>query len=241
MADAGGSGQVRGRKVSMSQRRTREGFLKRYLDPASRMGEILFGLIMVLTVTLTAGLTVNSGPAGVRQLLHAAVGCNIAWGIIDAVMYIMNCMTVRSGKWRLLQAVQSASSREAALEIIRDEVEPELAGLGGMQEREALYQSILQHMTHIAGRKTRVKKEDLYGALACFCLVFISCLPAAVPFLVFPHPNTALRVSNLLLIGMLFFIGQKWAQYANANRWFVGLVMVVLGLGLVGVAILLGG
>ena len=84
MADAGGSGQGRGRQVGMS--RAREGFLKRYLDPASRMGEILFGLIMVLTMTLTAGLTVDSGPAGVRQLLHAAVGCNIVWGIIDAVM-----------------------------------------------------------------------------------------------------------------------------------------------------------
>ena len=66
--------------------RTREGFLKRHLDPASRMGEIMFGLIMVLTTTLTAGLAAESGPAGVRQLLHAAVGCNIAWGIIDAVM-----------------------------------------------------------------------------------------------------------------------------------------------------------
>ena len=44
-------------------------FVPRYLDPASRLGEILFGLIMVLTVTLTAGLTVDEGRAGVRQLL----------------------------------------------------------------------------------------------------------------------------------------------------------------------------
>jgi hypothetical protein len=29
-------------------------FVPKYLDPASRLGEILFGLIMVLTVTLTA-------------------------------------------------------------------------------------------------------------------------------------------------------------------------------------------
>jgi hypothetical protein len=73
-------------------------FVPRYLDPASRLGEILFGLIMVLTVTLTAGLTVSDGKAGVRQLLLAAIGCNFAWGIIDAVMYIMNCITVRRGK-----------------------------------------------------------------------------------------------------------------------------------------------
>ena len=84
-------------------------------------------------------------------------------------------------------------------------------------------------------------KEDLYGALACFLLVFISCLPAAVPFLIFSKPAFALRVSNFLLIGMLFLVGQKWAQYAHTNRLVAGLAMVTIGLALVGVAILLGG
>ena len=53
---------------------------------------------MVLTVTLAAGFNVAEGRRGVRQLLLAAIGCNIAWGIIDATMYIMNCMIVRRGK-----------------------------------------------------------------------------------------------------------------------------------------------
>jgi hypothetical protein len=44
-------------------------FVRRHLDPASQLSEILFGLIMVLTVTLTAGLSVAEGKAGVRQLL----------------------------------------------------------------------------------------------------------------------------------------------------------------------------
>jgi VIT1/CCC1 family predicted Fe2+/Mn2+ transporter len=147
---------------------------------------------------------------------------------------------VRSGKWRLLRAVQGAPNPEAALDIIRHKVEPELAGLSGSQEREALYRSILQHVAHLAPRKTRVTRDDLYGALACFWLVFISCLPAALPFLIFPNPTRALRVSNLLLIVMLFLIGQKWAQSAHANRLLAGLAMVAIGLGLVGVAILLG-
>ena len=47
-------------------------FVPKYLDPASRLGEILFGLIMVLTVTLSAGLTADDGRAGLRQLLAAA-------------------------------------------------------------------------------------------------------------------------------------------------------------------------
>jgi hypothetical protein len=61
-------------------------FVRQHLDPASQLSEILFGPIMVLTVTLTAGLSVAEGKAGVRQLLIATIGCNLAWGIIDGVM-----------------------------------------------------------------------------------------------------------------------------------------------------------
>ena len=49
-------------------------FDPRYLDPASRLGEILFGLIMVLTMTLTAGLTIAEGKKGGGQRLLAAIG-----------------------------------------------------------------------------------------------------------------------------------------------------------------------
>ena len=216
-------------------------FVRRYLDSASRLGEILFGLIMVLTVTLTAGLTVDEGRAGVRQLLFAAIGCNIAWGIIDAVMYIMNCLTARTGKIRLVEAVQRARDTRAALEVIQNEIEPDLQSLLDPEEREAFRRSILNHVAKARITRPGLTKDDFYGALACFWLVFVSCLPASVPFLIFSRPHFALRVSNFLLIFLLFLVGQKWAQYAGSNRLATGSTMVVIGLMLVGVAILLGG
>jgi hypothetical protein len=216
-------------------------FVPRYLDPASRLGEILFGLIMVLTVTLTAGLTITGGRAGVRQLLFAAIGCNFAWGIIDAVMYIMNCMTVRSGKARLIEAVQRAPDANAALVIVQNEIEPELQELLSSEEAEALSRSILKHVDQAKVEEKTLTKDDFYGAVACFWLVFVSCLPAAIPFFIFSEPRFALRVSNFLLIALLFLVGQKWAQYVGTNRLIAGLTMVALGLLLVGVAILLGG
>jgi len=216
-------------------------FVRRYLDPASRMGEVLFGLIMVLSVTLTAGLTVKEGRSGVRQLLVAAIGCNLAWGIIDGIMYIMNCMVERSVRARLIRAIQGAPDSQAALEIIRNQVEPELETLAGLADREALYQGMLKHLAQGGVPKTRLEKDDLYSGLACFCWVFVSCLPAAAPFLIFSKPALALRVSNFLLIAMLYIVGRKWADYANTNRLRAGLAMVAIGLLLVGIAIALGG
>ena len=95
------------------------------------MGEILFGLIMVLTITLTAGLTVREGKEGVRHLLIAALGCNIAWGIIDGIMYVMNCMAERSVKGASFRRFKTPPAQSVALDIIRDEVEPELESLAG--------------------------------------------------------------------------------------------------------------
>ena len=202
-------------------------FVPKYLDPASRLGEILFGLIMVLTVTLSAGLTADEGRAGVRQLLAAAIGCNLAWGIIDAVMYMMNCITERSGKVRLIEAVQRALDARAALDIIQNEVEPELQSLLDPEEREAFSRSILNHVAKARIARPGVTKDDLYGALACFVLVFVSCLPAAIPFFIFSQPHFALRVSNFLLIVLLFLVGQKWAQYAGTDRRIAGTAMVI--------------
>jgi hypothetical protein len=216
-------------------------FVRRYLDPASRLGEILFGLIMVLTVTLTASFTVADGKKGVRQLLLAAIGSNVAWGIIDASMYIMNAMVVRRGKIRLVEAVQRASDPEAALVLVKDRVEPELQELLGPEKAEAFSKSVLPHIVGAHIKERILTREDLYGALASFWLVFVSCLPAAIPFLIFSEPQVALRVSNFLLIAGLFYVGQKWADYAGKSRLAMGSAMVAVGLALVGVAIFLGG
>jgi hypothetical protein len=216
-------------------------FTERHLDPASRLGEILFGFIMVLTVTLTASFSVADGKKGARQLLLAALGSNVAWGIIDASMYIMNVMVVRRGKIRLVEAVQRASNPEVALGLVKDRVEPELQELLGPERAEAFSKSVLPHIIGAHIKERILTKEDLYGAIASFWLVFVSCLPAAIPFLIFGEPQVALRVSNFLLVVGLFYVGQKWAAFAGKNRVVFGLAMVAVGLMLVGVAILLGG
>jgi hypothetical protein len=196
---------------------------------------------MLLTVTLTAGFAVADGRKGVRQLLFAAIGANVAWGIIDAIMYLMNSMVVRRSKMRLVQAVKRTSDPEKALCLVRNHVEPEFQELLPPNEAEAFSRSVLKHISgaHIANRI--LIKEDIYGAAASFWLVFVSCLPAAIPFLIFNEPQVALRVSNFLLIAGLFYVGQKWGAYAGKSRLAIGLAMVVVGLLLVGVAILFGG
>ena len=59
---------------------------KRVLEPHERISEVLFGLIMVLTFTGSLSVA-QAGRDDVRAMLIGALGCNLAWGIIDAVFY----------------------------------------------------------------------------------------------------------------------------------------------------------
>ena len=68
---------------------------RRILDPVDRFGEALFGLIMVLTFTCTLSVA-ESGREGVRLMLVAALGCNVAWGLVDAVQYVITVLVRRA-------------------------------------------------------------------------------------------------------------------------------------------------
>ena len=65
---------------------------KRLLEPVDRISEVLFGLIMALTFTCALSVA-NAGEEEVREMLVGALGCNLAWGVVDAVMYLLACLT----------------------------------------------------------------------------------------------------------------------------------------------------
>ena len=67
--------------------------IHRYLDPDESLGELLFGLIMALTVTLGVRLLSSQDALKPHELAVALVGCNVAWGIIDAALYLLGLLS----------------------------------------------------------------------------------------------------------------------------------------------------
>ncbi len=80
---------------------------KRLLDPMERISEVLFGLIMVLSFTCSFSVA-DAGRSDVRKMLIAALGCNLAWGIIDALFYLMGCLSERGHNILALRAVRQS-------------------------------------------------------------------------------------------------------------------------------------
>jgi VIT1/CCC1 family predicted Fe2+/Mn2+ transporter len=69
--------------------------MKRVLDPVERVSEIIFGVLMAMTF-IGALSVADAGRGDARTALVAALGCNLAWGLADAVMYIVGTLTERT-------------------------------------------------------------------------------------------------------------------------------------------------
>ncbi len=222
--------------------RLRGSFVDKYLDPATSMGEILFGLIMTLTFTLGAGLTMQEeGREGARQLLIATIGCNIAWGVIDGVFYLLGQLFERGRLRRLAVRVRDAIQPDRALTLVSGELDGILGNVTTDDERRNLYRRIVERLRTAQMAPNRITRDDVMGAIASFWLVFFASLPAALPFLFIEDAYFALRVSNAVLLGLLFWAGYSWARYTTARPAWTGLVFLLIGAALVVMAIALGG
>ena len=216
------------------------GFFQRYLDPSDRMAEILFGVIMTLTFTLGASLVVEEGPDATRALLLGVIGCNLAWGVIDGLLYIFGAMYERGFAFRASRLLERRG-RAALAGKIEEHLDAAYGAALAAPTRAMIGRDIIDHAAAIEPARVKMTKDDLCGAVASFFLVALTAVPAVLPFLIFDRLPTALRVSNFLLIGLMFLIGYRWAAYINANRWRVGLGMASGGLVLVQITIFLGG
>ena len=83
---------------------------KQVLQPSERVAEVLFGLIMVLTFTGALSIA-EADRAEVRTMLIGALGCNIAWGIVDGVLYLMGCLAEKGRGLMIFRAVRSFGLR----------------------------------------------------------------------------------------------------------------------------------
>jgi hypothetical protein len=241
-ADLQGAALPRGRLANpVTDQPDEQDFLRRYLEPADRLNEVLFGLIMVLTFTLTAGFTLGTGPDAAHELLLATLGCNVAWGIIDGAMYLMGQMLERSRRARTIARVRSAPDEATALAEIHRYLDGTLVSLASEAERERVFRVVYDVARRAPPEHTRVYKEDVYGGLLGGLLVIVSTVPAAIPFLFIQNAWLALRVSNALLVGLLFVAGYRWGVHAHASPWLAGFAFLLGGLALVALCVALGG
>jgi len=213
---------------------------KRFLETSERVSEVLFGLIMVLT--FTGSLSVSEAQADrseVRTMLIGALGCNIAWGVIDGILYLMGCPAEKGNRLRAWRAFKKASAPEAAQQVLVELLPPKMAELVSAGDLEPVRKKLL--LLPEPPRRPSLGKDEWLGAVGVFFWVFITTFPVAIPFIFMHDVHQAMRVSNGIAIALLFVTGYSFGRCSEYHPWLTGIAMVLLGSALVGLTMALGG
>lgn len=210
----------------------------RLLEPIDRVSEILFGLVMVLAGTSTLSV-VSAGRAEVKTMIVGALGCNLAWGVIDGALYLLGSLDEQARNLHLLRGTRNAGKPEAAHDALVTALPDPVAAVLSRDELESIRQKITQ--LPAPPSQPRLTRDDMLGAAAVCLLVFVSTFPVVLPFFFVSDVRLALRISNTIAIGMLFLCGYLYATYAGFRPWRTGLAMVAIGCAMVGIAVALGG
>lgn len=206
------------------------------LDPVARVAEMCFGLFMALT--FVGALSALGGADSPRAMFAAALGCNLAWGLVDAVMYLVGTLVERGRRLAAL-ALRDDPDRAKALDAMRAVLPDGLRAVLSDAEVAAIGSRLAASAPLPA--RPQLDRRDFAGALGIFLIVVASTFPVALPFLVFSDAQLALHVSRGLTIAMLFVGGIALGRYSGYGGWKAGLGMVAVGLVLVGAIIALGG
>ncbi len=210
---------------------------KRLLDPIDRISEILFGLLMAVTIVGSLAIA-TAGREDVRTVLYAAFGCNLAWGLADAVMFLIRTLTEKTRKYVLVQRLRGADTASAH-RMIQLALPAGVASLLTATEFEAVRTRVLALPEQ---KRPRFSGQDWLTAFGVFLLVVVATFPVVLPFVLIADLPMAMKVSRYVTLGMLFAAGHSLGKHAGHARPFLtGVLMAMVGAALILAIMALGG
>jgi hypothetical protein len=207
------------------------------LHPVDRVSEMIFGLFMALTFVGVVSMA-TAGRDEIRTMLIAALGCNLAWGLVDAVMYLVRTIADRGRLVTLTRAIREADA-EVGRRMLHDALSPPVAKLITATEIEAMRDRLLARADVPA--RPKLTRDDFLAAFGVFLIVVAATFPVALPFIFIKDAGTALFVSRATGLAMMFAGGLALGRYAGYGSWKTGFMMTGLGTVVMIIVVALGG
>jgi len=208
------------------------------LSPVERVSELCFGLFMA--ITFTGAMSVIT-PAGneVREMVVGAFGCNVAWGLVDAVMFLVRTLTERARTLNLALAVRGAPNAEEGQRHVERAISSVASKLVTAVEIEAVRARIVS-MAQLP-EKPHLYRRDAIAAVLIFFIVLGSTVPIVLPFAFTTDVALAKNGSRLVALAMLFGAGRSLGRHAGYGGLRTGFSMMGLGAAVIVAIMAFGG
>jgi len=171
-------------------------------------------------------------------MLAAALACNVAWGVVDGVMYVLTAVVERARRRVVFQGIRVADPATARA-IVLGALPEGVAAITDEAEADRMVARV--RALPEPARPSSVTLADLRGAVGSCILVVLATFPPTIPFLLAEDAVRALRISNGVALVSLFLAGYWLGKETGVRAWRLGLAMMVVGSALVGLTIALGG
>jgi hypothetical protein len=215
----------------------RTGALEAALSPFERASESVFGILMAISVTAAFEIAVGKD-IDVRELMIAALGCNLAWGLIDGVMYLLQQQFERYRQHRTIVQLRAAKSEEEFQALVR-EAAPPVLGQALTPDAFARIRRVTD--AYSASAPSFWTGQELRVAGLITLIVFGSTFPLVVPFMLMQDPWLAMRASHAVAVVMLFWLGWGLGRWSGASPLASGVIFATVGVVLAVSCVALGG
>ena len=211
-------------------------FQSAYMSYGDRLGEWMYGFIMVAVVCGILGgfsdILLTSDLGYVRSylivyLLVLTFGVNITWGIIDGVTVIYGGLTDRADQEDTLTRLKKdRNNRE-----LRDEVLDSLGDSTTMylpdEEKEKIVDRVIDAAPE-APATYYLTRDDWYTLIAIASCDILAVIPVVLPYVLLGFGKVPLLLSRLIAsfaIGYLVFL---YAEHTGRNKWLSAGIFVIL-------------
>jgi VIT1/CCC1 family predicted Fe2+/Mn2+ transporter len=131
---------------------------------------------------------------------------------------------------------------EAAISLIREELDDTILRNINEKNREELYQKSVKHLAEVGTLKKPSPRDSASIILGTFLASTVAGLIVLAPFLLMDDLSIALNISNMLGISLLFMIGYYRSQGRDLSaKLTIGLGTAIIGMIIAVITILLGG
>ncbi|MCP8465732.1 hypothetical protein NK553_17425 [Pseudomonas sp. ZM23] len=206
--------------------------------PFDRVSEMTYGVIM--TLTIISVISAASGGAARQDLIVAALGCNLAWGLVDALMLMVRLRVERVHQHGRLRALRGVSSDADFRDGLDEFLPPRLVAALQPEEVLRLRRRLLASNLGTGEARGGGVEAWLAGLLIVLLVTGIT-LPMILPLWLVSDDLLALRLAQGIGVVMLFGLGWLLARWAGDSPWPGALGFTTLGVAMTGLCIALGG
>ena len=215
--------------------------LSDYLGRFWYSSEPMFGVIMVVCFTSVLRAYPNLAEQILGTILVSALFCCIAWGLVDGIFYAWEAHYELDKRKKIQEAAKTSTGAGDAEGLVEGHLGDTVVDLLEDEDRKQIYQIVNKKLPGIDLGSVSIR-DDIVTVLIAFGLVVGSSIVVMIPFLVIDPVMTALVVSNVLGIVLLFFMGY-WREEAKGigKKLTTGLLTAFIALIITVVTIVLGG